>query len=843
MSKNKKNNAIAKGDAIAVEMSSKWDDYANAITGLGGPPDKSQFSWFQRQPRLHPEELHIWYEQDALASRLIDRLPDDATREGFVLTGEDESFNWNAVQSDLEDLDTLNAVADGWRWALLMGGSLIVLAVNDGRKFDEPMDMSKVRSLEGIQVIESTWVQPEGFEAGLGSRSFRLPTHYNIHISQGTGRVRKIHRSRVIRLDGMKVSAAHQIAGGGWGPSILQRVATQLRQLGEVMGYSRSIAHNISVPVMKFEGFRTALKGDAKSQSEVSRMMETIRMVMDNLHILALDKQDEIGEAKRDVSGLEKLIEKFVDGLVRATDMPRTILLGEQPGGLGASADSEIRAWYDHVHAKQRQVLTPVMNRILEVMLAIRRNRGEKVPTEWQVVWNQLWQPTEQEMAQTNLANAQARQIYFSIGGMSTDEIRTKLESEGQIEDADDPVPPPPVQVNTGSPPGGSGALVTASADEEIAAPSKAPMPDDLVSVREAASQFGVPTRTLSLKCQKGELTYWQFGSRTQVSVAEVAELGSRRDRNGSKKNTLTQPFPEAVAEALGKKYQELNAIALRLVKQHLIPAIRSGNEARVTAALARVQTSVDRQFTDGDIASDAEDAADEVSDDHAAEFFAALALLLAIGIKGNDRPGKGASGEEDGVSAESLAAIELRRAEEDDSDIEVGIAANAATVAAEDDFVAGNVEFMSKLRSGIAAGLAVGIALELGRKDPEDAAEVLLADWEAAGVPSSVGELNVHLPSHADLIAEDQVGTFNLELNQIRSIAAGLDRFTWITQGDDRVRPAHEEIDGQVFDWATGAPSLGGALPGEPIACRCFPGAVVELDDLAESENFVVLN
>lgn len=840
MSKNKKNNEIAKRDAAVMP---KADDYANAVTGLGGPPDKSQFSWFQRQPRLHPEELHVWYEQDALASRLIDRLPDDATREGFELTGEDESFNWNAVQSDLEDLDALNAIADGWRWARLMGGSLIVLAVNDGRKFDEPMDMSKVRSLEGIQVIESTWVQPEGFEAGLGSRSFRLPTHYNVHINHAAGRVRKIHRSRVIRLDGMKVSAAHQIAGGGWGPSILQRVATQLRQLGEVMGYSRSIAHNISVPVMKFAGFRTALKGDAKSQREVSQMMETIRMVMDNLHILALDKQDEIGEAKRDVSGLEKLIEKFVDGLVRATDMPRTILLGEQPGGLGASADSEIRAWYDHVHAKQRQVLTPVMNRILEVMLAIRRNRGEKVPTEWQVVWNQLWQPTEHEMAQTNLANAQARQIYFSIGGMSTDEIRTKLESEGQIEDADEPVPPPPVQVNTGSPPGGSGALVTASADEEIAAPSKAPMPDDLVSVREAASQFGVPTRTLSLKCQKGELTYWQFGSRTQVSVAEVAELGRRRDRNGSKKNTLTQPFPEAAAEALGKKYQDLNAIALRLIKQHLIPAIASGNEARITNAIARVQTGVDRQFTDADIASDAEETVDDVSESHAAEFFAALALLLAIGIKGNDRPGKGASGEEEGASAESLVAIELRRKEEeDDSDIEVGIEANAATAAAEDDFVAGNVEFMGKLRGGIAAGLAVGIARELARKEPEEAAAVLSSEWTASGVQSSVGELTVHVPSHAELIADDQVGTLNMNLNRARAEAAGVGSFKWITQGDADVRPSHEEIDGQTFTFASGAPTLGGALPGEQINCRCFPDTIVGLDDLNASENFVVL-
>ncbi|GAF68135.1 unnamed protein product, partial [marine sediment metagenome] len=128
MATKKKTKAIAKTDTTDATIMARPDDYANAVTGLGGPPDKGQATFFQRRPRLSPEELYHWYEQDALASRLIDRLPDDATREGFKLTGEDETFNWNALMSDLEDMDALNAVADAWRWARLQGGALIVLA-------------------------------------------------------------------------------------------------------------------------------------------------------------------------------------------------------------------------------------------------------------------------------------------------------------------------------------------------------------------------------------------------------------------------------------------------------------------------------------------------------------------------------------------------------------------------------------------------------------------------------------------------------------------------------------------------------------------------------------------
>jgi len=823
------------------------DGYANVVTGFGGPPDKSSGTFFQRMPRLGPEELASWYEQDALASRIIDRLPDDATREGFALTGEDRDFNWNGVMSELEDLDALNSVADGWRWARLMGGSLIVMAINDGRTYDKPLDMKNIRGFSGLQVVESTFAQPSRLGSGLGSASFRKPIHYEITPTVGKMKTRKVHHTRVIRIDGVKVPPSFLIRNNGWGPSVLQRVATQLQQLGEVMGYSRSIAHNISVPLMQFDGFRDQLLGSAKGKQQLERMIETIRMTMDNLHILAMDKNDSAGEMKRDVTGLEKLVAKFVDALVRATDMPRTVILGEQPSGLGASADSEIRSWYDHVHAKQRLVLTPVINRLLEIILAgrARRNPDMDIPSEWQVEWNPLWQPNDQEMAQTRLTNAQADQIYFSMASMSVSEIRTRLEDEGTIKDATVEVPLPAAPVMTGSPPGGSGALAAVSDIDpapDAAEPSQKPVPDDVVDVREAAKRLGVATRTLTRQMQLGNLPFWQFGSRRQVSLSEVMELGRREvtsedahaDRAPSKKNPLTQPFPEKAATALGKQYQQLNAVAMVQVRRHLIPAIRSGNEARITKAIGQVQAGVNRGYTDTDIAKDAAKTADIVSDGHADEFFAGLAATLGVAITGTDRPGAG--------STEGATSIEAIESDADGEAVEVAVVVNEEAIEAEGEFVDRNVEFMGKLRSGVAAGLGIWLAREIAGQDPDEAAAKAAKSFAATGVPSSVGELVVHLPAHARLIADDQTGTLNLDLNRIRAGAAGVDTFRWITQGDADVRPEHEEIENQVFTWAAGAPTLGGALPGEPINCRCWPGFIADAPAMRAAENFVLV-
>lgn len=415
------------------------DAFANIITGLATPQDKSFGGFHYRRADLGTQQLNSIYEQDAVAARIIDRVVDDSIREGFRVEGPEASvFDFGSINSEIEDLDALNAVADGWRWSRLYGGALLILVVNDGLPMDQPLNLEAATRISSIQVVEAPYVAPASFNPGLGARAFRNPEWYEITVPFGSSKVRKVHRSRTIRIDGMKVSPTRIISKNGWGPSVLDRVYTEISQLGEVMGYCRSIMHDISIQVFKLANFRDMLCGSEQDQQDVRKILEVLRFSIDNLHCTALDSEDEYYEVSRNVSGLNELADKFVDALVRATNMPRTILLGEQPGGINANADAEIRAWFDHVAASQKQVLAPILSRLLEVILAVRTNRGEEVPEEWVITFPPLWQPTADERSQTYLRQAQADQIYYMNGLMSATEIRGRLLSEGLIESVDE---------------------------------------------------------------------------------------------------------------------------------------------------------------------------------------------------------------------------------------------------------------------------------------------------------------------------------------------------------------------------------------------------------------------
>jgi SPP1 gp7 family putative phage head morphogenesis protein len=86
-----------------------------------------------------------------------------------------------------------------------------------------------------------------------------------------------------------------------------------------------------------------------------------------------------------------------------------------------------------------------------------------------------------------------------------------------------------------------------------------------------------------------------------------------------------------------------------------------------------------------------------------------------------------------------------------------------------------------------------------------------------------------------AALIATDQVGKLNGELNQLRQTNLGVRRYRWSTSLDERVRKTHRALEGSIQDWKTPPvvnPKTGErGHPGQPIRCRC--SAIPIIDDV----------
>lgn len=77
-----------------------------------------------------------------------------------------------------------------------------------------------------------------------------------------------------------------------------------------------------------------------------------------------------------------------------------------------------------------------------------------------------------------------------------------------------------------------------------------------------------------------------------------------------------------------------------------------------------------------------------------------------------------------------------------------------------------------------------------------------------------------------ATLIARDQTQKYIANLSEVRQTELGVDFYIWVTAGDDRVRPSHEEKNGQKIAWNNPPSDTGHA--GEDIQCRCIAEPVL---------------
>jgi SPP1 gp7 family putative phage head morphogenesis protein len=79
-----------------------------------------------------------------------------------------------------------------------------------------------------------------------------------------------------------------------------------------------------------------------------------------------------------------------------------------------------------------------------------------------------------------------------------------------------------------------------------------------------------------------------------------------------------------------------------------------------------------------------------------------------------------------------------------------------------------------------------------------------------------------------AKIIARDQIGKFNSDLDRIRQEQAGVEEYEWETSMDERVRPLHRSLNGKIYKWGEATGAEGGLAPGQPILCRCGAKAVI---------------
>lgn len=369
--------------AAKVLRAKRNDVYSNHITGLGGQNSKTACTMWEPTPRQSEWTLDNIYEGKAIAARIVDREPKDATSPGFYLEGLAADEN-SALVEALEGLSFLPRLRAARGWARLYGGGAVYMSIDDGRAPNEPVDLNNIRSIRAITALSRYDVTAEEFRTDLDRGLFWSPTRYRL-----TATSERIHPDRLLIFQGIALSPKRMAQNSGWGASIIDRIWTDLEQYGTCHQFLAEAITRLTQGVLTLKDFDRGVK--TAQAEEILDRLDALAEAMSAIGDIVLGPDDSYEIVNRGLQGFGEAAQIFVAKLVAATDMPRSILMGETPGGLNTGAnEGDWQSWTSHLGGVQNDIFTPAVRRFLEYYLRSEASPLADMPAKIKPIWNPL---------------------------------------------------------------------------------------------------------------------------------------------------------------------------------------------------------------------------------------------------------------------------------------------------------------------------------------------------------------------------------------------------------------------------------------------------------------------
>ena len=376
------------------------DGLVNLVANLGTGRDKAAHTAYG-PPVLTAQDAVNAYRSAWLPRKIVDIPAMDACRKWRSWNGEAKEIS--ALEAEEARLGVRGKLLETFIKARLFGGAALYIGTGDSDP-SKPLNPERVQKggLRHINVLTRRVLSAGELDRDPESPRYGLPSFYTL--SAGTQLV-DIHPSRLVILRGAEIPDAELAPHmSGWGDSVLTAIYDEIRRADSTSAYIASLVFEAKIDVIRIPGFMSMM-ADPASEQQVLDRLRLAAMAKGINGTLVLDKEEEFDQKKQEFGSLRDILLAFMQLVSGAADIPVTRLLGQSPGGLNASGESDIRNYYDRIQSIQELELQPALE-VLDNCL-IRSALGTR-PPEVFYTWRSLWQTTDKERADIGKTTAES---------------------------------------------------------------------------------------------------------------------------------------------------------------------------------------------------------------------------------------------------------------------------------------------------------------------------------------------------------------------------------------------------------------------------------------------------
>ncbi|MGL5433797.1 MAG: DUF1073 domain-containing protein [Lachnospiraceae bacterium] len=425
--------------------------YVNMLNRVGTEKDPLESYSYMYEPPTPDVELAELYASNGLFAKIINKPAEAAFKYGYDLkisNPETEKY----IMSTLEKLKFDEKAVTALKWSRLFGGGALLMAVNDGRDLDEPLDWDNIEGIDQLIVFERPEIQADYNSIytyspdNLSMEKFGQPEHYMLNPIYG-GQQFRVHESRLLifkngELPRTSTSNSDYMF---FGAPEYNRIKRELRDTVTTHGNGYRLLERCVQAVYKVKNLAVQL-ATAEGEDELVNRMHVIDMARSLLNTMLIDADGEDYTFQTfQLSGVKDIIDESCQLLSAVTGIPQTILFGRSPAGENATGESDLSNYYDDIAQTQRIGVKDNLITVVDIILAAGEAKGdiEEIP-DYEVEFKPLWNLSKQEQANvdqqnaaTELAKAQTTQIYVDMQAVDSSEIRKTLAKNDTFEISD----------------------------------------------------------------------------------------------------------------------------------------------------------------------------------------------------------------------------------------------------------------------------------------------------------------------------------------------------------------------------------------------------------------------
>lgn len=411
-------NAAPNTSVIIEEV--RNDDWTNPDSGMGVLGKDPRMGWVpfsRRRNQLHLQELWLG---DGLAGRIVEHPANEMTREGAeVSLGAGLEAQQARLKADLDELGVWAKIAQALKYENAYGGGGLVMDLDDGMPWSEPVDVARLESVRALYVATPDELRALSyFAAGTGKLAGKPAVYHwqpaSMPSAMGGSVFRTVHASRVLAFPGIVVDDQRLVANGGWGDSLLARCEERIRDTAAALAGAGVALQNFSQDVVSMEKL-AGYQADKKGKAELEERAAIMRRTKSLLGLLLLGPGETYTRQPISMAGVADTLHELAAFLCAITSMPMAILMGYSEAGLGDAASSQRRIWHDAVASMQSTRVKPPLNQLVRLMLLSKKGpTGGVEPPDWLLEFNPLEKPTQAEKDNRRKLFADIDNIYLT---------------------------------------------------------------------------------------------------------------------------------------------------------------------------------------------------------------------------------------------------------------------------------------------------------------------------------------------------------------------------------------------------------------------------------------------